>query len=83
MSDGTCPDCGDILCDCIPGSAGATDAVQVDLAQAVNLLGQLVDADDCWFDHHGDCQAHGYFDLMGCLCPHQAAKNFLARLETH
>lgn len=51
-----------------------------DLAEAVNLLGQLTDAEDCSFDHHGDCQAHGFFDLTGCLCPHQAAKNLIAKI---
>lgn len=45
----------------------------------LQLLADLVDPDDCWFDHHGGCQAHGYLDLeQGLLCPHEEAKRLLA-----
>lgn len=45
---------------------------------ALELLADLVDPEDCNLDHHGGCQAHGYFSLeQGELCPHQAAKNVL------
>ncbi len=37
-------------------------------------LSALVDADDCWFDHNGDCQAHGFFDGP---CGHAVAKQLL------
>lgn len=47
-----------------------------------DLLRSLVDADDCWFDHHGGCQAHGYLSLQpGEKCPHAEAKDLLARAE--
>lgn len=43
------------------------------------LLESLIDADDCWFDHHGGCQAHGYLSLAaGEKCPQQVAKDLLA-----
>lgn len=43
------------------------------------LLRSLVDEDDCWFDHHGGCQAHGYLSLEpGEKCPHAEAKELLA-----
>lgn len=46
------------------------------------LLRSLVDKDDCWFDHHGGCQAHGFLSLEpGQLCPHEEAKQLLARAE--
>tara|TARA_R110001606_G_scaffold297277_1_gene445030 strand:- start:5145 stop:5390 length:246 start_codon:yes stop_codon:yes gene_type:complete len=44
----------------------------------LQLLADLVDPDDCWFDHRGGCQAHGYLDLEpGVLCPHHEAKQLL------
>lgn len=43
------------------------------------LLRDLTDPDDCWFDHRGGCQAHGYLSLQpGEKCPHAEAKEFLA-----
>lgn len=45
----------------------------------VDLLESLVDDDDCWFDHHGGCQAHGYLSLKpGELCPQAELKALLA-----
>ncbi|WP_032381018.1 hypothetical protein [Rhodococcoides fascians] len=44
------------------------------------LLRDLVDPDDCWFDHDGGCQAHGHFPSDGdraWVCPVEAAKNIL------
>lgn len=47
-----------------------------------DLLRSLVDEDNCWFDHHGGCQAHGFLSLEpGQLCPHEEAKQLLARAE--
>lgn len=43
----------------------------------LQLLADLVDPDDCWFDHNGDCQAHGYGIEPGDICPHEAAKQLL------
>lgn len=42
------------------------------------LLGRLVDPDDCEFDHNGGCQAHAFFaDGPGQRCPHAEAKELL------
>lgn len=50
--------------------------------KAEALLRDLVDPDDCWFDHNGGCQAHGYLSLEpGELCPHAEAKSLLAALN--
>lgn len=47
---------------------------------ALRLIRDLTDADDCWFDHHGGCQAHGYLSLEpGEKCPHAKAKELLAK----
>lgn len=44
-----------------------------------DLLESLVDEDDCWFDHHGGCQAHGYLSLEpGELCPQHELKQLLS-----
>lgn len=40
----------------------------------LELLGELVDPDDCWFDHHGYCQAH---NLQEKPCPHERARDLL------
>ncbi len=50
-----------------------------DFAAALRLIRDLTDRDDCWFDHHGGCQAHGYLSLEpGEKCPQQEAKELLA-----
>lgn len=43
------------------------------------LIRDLTDPDDCWFDHHGYCQAHMW--LNEGECPHTRAKRFLALVE--
>lgn len=48
-------------------------------AQVVQLIRDLTDPDDCWFDHGGGCQTHGYISLgPGEECPHSEAKRLLA-----
>lgn len=43
------------------------------------LLEALRDDDECWFDHHGGCQAHNYLGLEpGEVCPQRQLKDFLA-----
>lgn len=43
------------------------------------LLESLVDDGDCWFDHHGGCQEHGYLSLEpGEVCPQQQIKDMLS-----
>lgn len=45
------------------------------LDAAQRLIRDFTDPDDCEFDHHGGCQAHGYLTLEpGELCPHAEAK---------
>lgn len=49
------------------------------LESAHNIMRDLIDPEDCSFDHHGGCQAHGYLGLVpGELCPQQEAKNWLS-----
>lgn len=48
------------------------------IEQLYRLLESLTDRDDCWFDHDGGCQAHGYLSLKpGEMCPHAEAKQLL------
>jgi hypothetical protein len=43
------------------------------------LLADLTDPDECSFDHHGGCQAHGYLSLEpGEKCPQREAKEWAA-----
>lgn len=44
------------------------------------LLHDLTDADECQFDHHGHCQAHGW--LTAGECPHARAKRLTAALRS-
>ncbi|UYM26604.1 hypothetical protein SEA_BAUER_55 [Arthrobacter phage Bauer] len=49
------------------------------LTQATALIRDLSDRDECWFDHHGGCQAHGYLSLeAGETCPQADAKAWVA-----
>lgn len=42
------------------------------------LIGAFTDPDECWFDHNGGCQAHGYISLRpGEQCPHRESKDWL------
>ena len=48
------------------------------VAIQVDLLKSLVDPDECWFDHHGGCQAHGYLSLEpGEACPQEELRAIL------
>jgi GGDEF domain-containing protein len=59
------PTCQEILMTTIPVSR--------------DLLKSLVVDDDCWLDHHGGCQSHGYLSLQpGEKCPQQELKDLLA-----
>lgn len=43
-----------------------------------DLISSLVDDDECSFDHHGGCQAHGYLSLdQGEMCPMEEAKRLI------
>lgn len=61
------------------GDAGTRAVFDPSVEQLRRLLADLTDPDDCDFDHHGGCQAHGYLTLEpGELCPHAEAKQLLA-----
>src|ERR1700738_936703 len=40
------------------------------------LLRELTDPDPCSLDHHGYCEAHGYFETEP-KCPHARAKDLI------
>lgn len=49
------------------------------MADAAALIRELTDPEDCSFDHHGGCQAHGYLSLKpGETCPQADAKAWSA-----
>lgn len=58
----------------------AQEPDDADIPESVaNLIRDLTDPDDCWFDHSGGCQAHGYLALTPEQeCPHSEAKRLLA-----
>lgn len=48
----------------------------------IELLEDLADPDECSFDHHGGCQAHGYLGLKpGEMCPQEMVRHLIARYE--
>lgn len=54
------------------------EAMREQEAQMRQLIRDMTDPGECWFDHHGGCQEHGYLDLKpGELCPHAEAKQLL------
>lgn len=40
------------------------------------LVDELRDPDDCWYDHHGYCQAHAWMATHP-TCPHKRAREIL------
>lgn len=49
-------------------------------SEALELLASMVNPDPCWFDHHGNCQEHGW-PYLEPACPHARAKRLLDRIE--
>lgn len=48
-------------------------------AEVFPLIRDLADPDECWFDHNGACQAHGYYSIKpGETCPQHDAKVWLS-----
>lgn len=43
-----------------------------------DLLESLLDPTHCYFDHHGDCQGHGFVLASGEVCPQRQLKELLA-----
>ena len=50
-------------------------------AYLLSLLPDLVDQNECWFDHRGGCQEHGYLSLAGAKCPQQELRDYIDRLD--
>ncbi len=62
----------------IANAALSRAAAPEEVEKVRQMVCDLIDPDDCWFDHHGGCQAHGYLTLNpGELCPHMEAKQWL------
>lgn len=53
------------------------------LDEALNIIEALISEEDCRFDHKGDCQEHGWFNLRvnNEKCPHEEARELLARIR--
>lgn len=47
-----------------------------DRPRLLALVRDLADDDECWFDHHGYCQAHGWMTTE-TPCPHARARELL------
>ncbi len=57
-------------------------AMAEELVKLRTLVADFTDPDECSFDHHGGCQAHGYLSLEpGELCPHEEAKRYLKEVD--
>lgn len=65
----------------IPFLLNEVSALREAIEKARELIEELVDPDNCWFDHNGGCQAHGYISLLpGEKCPVRDAKDWLGGL---
>ena len=61
----------------VPALLAVVRSQQAKIERATKLIGDLTDLADCWFDHHGGCQAHGYLSLEpGETCPQHDAKEW-------
>jgi len=49
------------------------------VSELLALIADLADPDECWFDHHGYCQAHGWMSKE--RCPHGLAQEILKRVN--
>lgn len=57
----------------------SSDGKNIIVTVSADFLECFVDSDECWFDHHGGCQAHGYLSLQpGEKCPQFELKEMLA-----
>ncbi|MFJ4653787.1 hypothetical protein ACIP5Y_21180 [Nocardia sp. NPDC088792] len=57
-------------------------ALAAELLQLRSLVVDFTDSGDCWLDHHGGCQAHGYLEPeRGERCPHAVAKELIAEWD--
>ncbi|MFG1683528.1 hypothetical protein ACGFNP_25390 [Nonomuraea sp. NPDC049269] len=77
------PEAGRACSICIGAAEAHVHAVESAglVVVSAELLDALTDPDECWFDHHGGCQAHGYLSLEpGERCPQAEARELLAAL---
>lgn len=66
------------LADHVVSSVNATTDVDgLTFTVTRKLLDSFLDTDDCWFDHHGNCQAHGFDLERGDKCPQAELKELL------
>ena len=49
------------------------------LDRCMSIIRGMVDPDECSYDHHGNCQAHGWTGTDPS-CPHKRAKELLAEI---
>ncbi len=57
---------------------GEMDALRAEVEVLRSLVVELTDAGECWYDHHGYCQAHS---LQEKPCPHSRAKELLRAIS--
>jgi hypothetical protein len=61
--------------------ASATEAgARIERDKLIGLLSDLIDGGECWLDHNGHCQEHGWFDNE-IKCPHARGKEILAAIR--
>ena len=61
------------------GRARATEDRMEEVKRLLELICDLSDGEECEFDHHGGCQAHGYLSLKpGERCPMGEANEIAA-----
>lgn len=56
------------------------------LRESLDILKDMVDSDECQYDHHGNCQTHGWSNsnsdgIIISSCPHKRAKKLLERIR--
>ena len=62
----------------LEGVKALMDEAAAHIKRLTDLLELLTDPGDCWFDHHGGCQEHGYLGLQpGEVCPVRQAQDIL------
>ena len=71
-----CTTCGESLNQCGCDSFDQQLIDCSDCTELRRLITDLTDPDPCSFDHHGYCQAHGWFDVEP-KCPHARAKELI------
>lgn len=61
---------------CAPGETllDMLDQINVQIMVLQEVTRELTYSDECWYDHHGYCQAH---NLHERVCPHARAKEIL------